>query len=51
MDKDIFEVGNQVFKTDMRFENDLIPKTETLLDGYKQNAEQSSRIEEMVIYP
>ena len=52
VEKDIFDVKNEVFgvknevlKINMRIENDIIPKTEALFDGYKQNTEQLTRIE------
>ena len=39
------KIENEVLKTNMRIEHDIIPKIDAMFDGYKQNTEQLSRIE------
>ena len=40
---------NELLKTNMKIEHDILPKLDVLFDGYKQNSEQLSRIESEVI--
>jgi len=40
---------NELLKTNMKIEHDVLPKLDVLFDGYKQNSEQLSRIESEVI--
>jgi hypothetical protein len=35
----------EVLKTNMKIENDIMPKLEVLFDGYEQNTEQLSRLD------
>ena len=42
------ELKNEIKKTNAIIEHDVKPKVEALFDGYKQNSEQLTRIEQEV---
>lgn len=44
IENDISNVKNEVLKTNIKIENNIIPKIDVLFEGYKQNSEQLSRI-------
>ena len=45
IDKRLTTVENEVTKTNLTIEQDIKPSISALLDGYKQNSEQITRIE------
>ena len=46
INKRLDNVENEVTKTNITIEQDIKPSVSALLDGYKQNSEQITRIEE-----
>ncbi|MGB4313010.1 MAG: hypothetical protein ACOX0L_09590 [Natronincolaceae bacterium] len=42
------EVKNEVKKTNIKIDHEIMPKIDALFDGYKQNSEKLDRIEKEV---
>ena len=45
---DISEIKNELLKTNMKIENNILPKLDAMFDLYKQNSEQLLRIENQI---